>query len=236
MFVCCFVVADLIVKLAKDKFGFAQTEYRKVPVCVNKLLCFHFILRYWNIFFLIGSSKWWWTCYRRDVRTSEKLRSRSPFSLAPKRKRLIASGTTCEFKERFITLVCRRNNFDNQRCFSFHFWTSHSSENLLSDKMKPCGCACTNPFDFSLFFLFVVLFHPRLLFCGFAPSLTLRCLRLLHALFIWSALISSGLPQPENIVLTLQVKSAHWTPQCDPLPRLSTPHGLHNYCQNVVTF
>lgn len=34
-------------------------------------------------------------------------------------KMVIASGTTCEFKERYIILVFMRNNFDNQRCFLF---------------------------------------------------------------------------------------------------------------------
>lgn len=42
LFMCCgFCVADLIVKLAKDKFGALQTEYQKVreSVCVCVRLC-----------------------------------------------------------------------------------------------------------------------------------------------------------------------------------------------------
>lgn len=89
-----------------------------------------------------------------------------------------------------------------------------------------------------ILFSFVQMFF---LSCGFALSLTLRCLCLLHALFIWSTLIWSGLPQPENIVLTLQVKSAHWThspthPPCLIMHHCPESLVLHNYSLNNKLF
>ena len=52
-----FVVADLLVKLAKEKFGAIQTEYQKVTLCVLNFklffCCFPFALLHYV--FLIGS-------------------------------------------------------------------------------------------------------------------------------------------------------------------------------------
>lgn len=94
-FLC--VVADLIVRLAKDKFGAIQTEYQKVRVCVCVtkivLLCLFVCLSP----FLIECSS-----YYIKVLTAFANQGKAIFFTGITEKVVIASDTTCEFRERYI--------------------------------------------------------------------------------------------------------------------------------------
>lgn len=71
-----------------------------------------------------------------------------------------------------------------------------------------------------LWFLFLLLCFIHMFLCRWLCSFFDAALPLSSACPLH--LICSGLPQPENIVLTLQVKSAHW-PHSNPSPPPPAP-------------
>lgn len=85
------------------------------------------------------------------------------------------------------------------------FWSLQSiaGQNIKWNVLYIRACRCSLSVCATVWICMWIL---SLIFCFIhIISLTLRCLCLLHAFFIWL-----GNPQPENIVLTLQVKFAHY--------------------------
>lgn len=153
------------------------------------------------------------------------------FFLTPRGKKMvIASGTTgeCSFYA--------DGGFDNQRHFS-SLWQSVRSDRItlcsfpdydlfvcsvtMSSSMDGCAChfwilwflfSCLSFFNFTHMILFPCFAWLCSFFDAVLPLLFL-CVCVSFSLSSACALhlICSGLLQPENIVLTLQVNSAHWT-------------------------
>lgn len=75
--------------------------------------------------------------------------------------------------------------------------------------MQPRGYACQT--EFFNFFFCCCCSNSSTCFCFVALLFLWLCVAFVFCMPSSSDLLSSGLPQPENVVLTLQVKSALWT-------------------------
>lgn len=147
--------------------------------------------------FLIGCSKLW--CKSKNECVSKMLCSPSSrvliasrsqgkaiFSLTPQGKMVIASGTTCEFIKTHHLSV-NVDSFGQPDIF-LALWQAVRAFTLsvLQYGMWICMPVLNSLISLLMLFYFIHM----ILFCGFALSLTLCCLCLLHALFIRSDLAS----------------------------------------------
>ena len=207
--------------------------------------------------FLIERSNLWYNLQKKY--TSERLCSpallwsksliaftsqgKAIFLQAPQKKMVIASGTTCEFKERYIIWVFMWNFFDNERCFLALWQSLRSKRNVVRVHSVPSSQLCENLSLCSATICNYVDTHASFEFFDFSfcCSVSSTCFGFVALLFLWRCVAfvfcmpsSSDLlwppsarehsADPSGKVCTLDCNPSPVS-SCSPVPE--SP-GLHN--------